>query len=45
MEQSSYLLDDVGDTFPHKLSYMLMLLGGHPMVETQTQCLLESFRI
>ena len=34
-----------GDTFPHNLSYMLMVLGGHPMVETQTQCLFESFRI
>ena len=44
MEQSSYLLD-VGDTFPHKLSYMLMVLGGHPKVETQTQCLFEPFRI
>ena len=25
-----------GDTFPHKLSYMLMVLGGHPIVQTQT---------
>ena len=45
MEQSGYLLDGGGDTFQHQLSYMLMVLGGHPIVETRTQCLFESFSI
>ena len=46
VEKAGYLIDDVGgNVWLALLSYRSTVFGGHPTVDTHTQCLLESFRI